>query len=87
MYGLDINVVIEVKNILENVLIAYMKKLSQQIKPSTLWTTYSMLRTMLNNKHNIDILTYCKLRSFLKLQSSGYKSKKSKILTSEQTKT
>ncbi|CAH1382998.1 unnamed protein product [Tenebrio molitor] len=29
----------------ENVMTAYMQQLSERIKPSTLWTTYSMLRT------------------------------------------
>lgn len=77
----------EVKNISENVLTAYMKYLSKDLRPSTLWTTYSMLRTMLNIKKNVDISTYCKLKSFLKLKSSGYKPKKAKILTSEEMKT
>ncbi|KAJ8985412.1 hypothetical protein NQ317_017041 [Molorchus minor] len=75
-----------IKNISENVLTAYMKKLSCDIKPSTLWRTYSMLKTMINIKNNIDISSYPKLCSFLKLKSTGYKTKKSKILTPEQIK-
>lgn len=75
-----------ITNISENIVTAYMKKMSSEIKPSTLWTTYSMLKTMINIKNNIDISTYPKLRNFLKLQSNGYKSKKSKILTPEQIK-
>ncbi|KAJ8979835.1 hypothetical protein NQ317_009594 [Molorchus minor] len=75
-----------IKNISENVLTAYMKKLSCDIKPSALWTTYSMLKTMINIKNNIDISSYPKLCSFLKLKSTGYKTKKSKILTPEQIK-
>ncbi|KAJ8979476.1 hypothetical protein NQ317_009463 [Molorchus minor] len=83
---MDWTLVNGIKNISENVLIAYMKKLSCDIKPSTLWTTYSMLKTMINIKNNIDISIYPKLRSFLKLKSTGYKTKKSKILTPEQIK-
>ncbi|KAJ8979176.1 hypothetical protein NQ317_018998 [Molorchus minor] len=75
-----------INNISENVLTAYMKKLSCDIKPSALWTTYSMLKTMINIKNNIDISSYPKLCSFLKLKSTGYKTKKSKILTPEQIK-
>lgn len=75
-----------IKHISENVVTAYMKKMSGEIKPSTLWTTYSMLKTMINVKNNIDISTYPKLRCFLKLQSTGYKSKKSKILRPEEIK-
>jgi hypothetical protein len=65
---------------------AYMRQLSERIKPSTLWTTYSMLRTTLSIKENVDISKFCKLRSFLKLKSSGYKSKKSCVLSSNQIK-
>ncbi|KAJ8984854.1 hypothetical protein NQ317_013055 [Molorchus minor] len=83
---MDWTLVNGIKNISENVLTAYMKKLSCDIKPSTLWTTYSMLKTMINIKNNIDISSYPKLRSFLKLKSTGYKTKKSKILTPEQIK-
>lgn len=70
----------------ENVMTAYMRQLSERIKPSTLWTTYSMLRTTLSIKENVDISKFCKLRSFLKLKSSGYKSKKSCVLSSNQIK-
>jgi hypothetical protein len=70
----------------ENVMTAYMRQLSERIKPSTLWTTYSMLRTTLSIKENVDISKCCKLRSFLKLKSSWYKSKKSCVLSSNQIK-
>lgn len=68
----------------ENVIIGYLKMLSKEFKPSTLWTTYSMLKTMLKSRNNIDISTYTRCLSFLKFQSSGYKCKKSLTLTSEQ---
>ncbi|KAJ3645940.1 hypothetical protein Zmor_023559 [Zophobas morio] len=70
----------------ENVLLAYFQRLSKNMKPSSLWAIYSMLRTTINLKHNIDIKTYTKLCEFLKRMSAGYKPKKSKILTPQQIK-
>lgn len=77
----------KVKTISENVLLAYFKRLSDEMKPSTLWTTYSMIKSMLNIKNNTDISKYAKLQAFLKLKSSGYKSKKSKVLTAKEINT
>lgn len=68
----------------ENVLLAYFTKLAKKYKASTLWTQYSMLRTMLNINNNVEIVKYAKLRAFLKRKSDGYRSKKSRIFTSEQ---
>lgn len=68
----------------ENVLLAYMDKLSKTIKPSSLWTQYSMLRTTLYVNHNVDISKYLKLRALLKRLSVGYKPKKAKILTKQE---
>ncbi|KAJ8968840.1 hypothetical protein NQ314_002067 [Rhamnusium bicolor] len=65
-----------IENTSENVLTDYVKKLSCEIKPSTLCTTYSMLKTMINIKNNIDTSTYPKLRTFLKLQWANYNMKK-----------
>lgn len=58
--------------------------MSQTHKPSTLWATYSMLKTTLNINNNININKYDRLIPFLKRQSQGYTQKKSKVLTSEQ---
>jgi len=70
----------------ENVLLTYFSNLSKEIKPSTLWSVYSMLKTTINMKHNINIGTYPKLQTFLKRKSTGFKSKKSKVLTSTDIK-
>lgn len=70
----------------ENVLLAYFSHLSKEKKPSTLWAVYSMIKSTINTKHNINIGTYSKLQAFLKRKSTGFKSKKSKILTSEDIK-
>jgi hypothetical protein len=39
-------------------------KLSTEIKLSTLWSIYSILKSMKNMKHNINVGTYLKLQVF-----------------------
>lgn len=67
----------------ENVMLAYFQDLSSKMKPSSLWAFYSMLRSTINIKHNINIATYCKLIALLKRKSDGFKCKKSMVLTSK----
>jgi hypothetical protein len=74
-----------IKSFSENVLLAYFEELSSGMKPSSLWAIYSMLRTTINIKqNNTNIATYHKLISLLKRKSDGFKSKKSKTLTSKE---
>jgi len=73
-----------VKSFSENVLLAYFGNISKEFKPSSLWAIYSIIRNMLSIKENIDIATYPKLKVFLKRQSDGFRSKKSKTLTAEE---
>ena len=68
----------------ENNLLAYFMELSEKYKSSSLWTTYSMLKSTLNIHHNINIETYSKLRFFLKRQSDEYKAKKAAVFTPDQ---
>lgn len=68
----------------ENVLLAYMDELSKKVRPNTLWSIYSMLRTTLYINHNVDIAKYLKIKAFLKRKNDGYKPKKSSILTTLQ---
>lgn len=68
----------------ENVLIAYFAEKSKNMKSSTLWSIYSMLKAGLSAKNNIDIASYKKLIAFLKKQAVGYKPKKSKTLSQEE---
>lgn len=68
----------------ENVLLAYMAKLAENYKSSTLWSAYSMLNCMLKIRRNVDISKFMKLRAFLKKKNVGYVPKKSKTLTREQ---
>jgi hypothetical protein len=59
------------KSLSENVFFTNVNKLSTETKPSALWSIYSMLKSMKNMKHNINIGTYLKLQVFLKRKSSG----------------
>lgn len=68
----------------ENVLMVHFKELSQKYKPSTLWSTWSIMKTTLSQKEGIDINQYKQLKSFLKRESDGYKCKKSKVFSSEE---
>lgn len=68
----------------ENVLLAYFGELAEKYKSSSLWTQYSMLRTTLEVRQNINIATYGKLKTFLKRKSDGYKAKKSKTFTPDE---
>lgn len=68
-----------VKNCTENVVLAYFNEKSQNRKPSTLWATYSMLRTTLDINDKVDISKYTKLIAFLKKKNVGYTPKKSSV--------
>ncbi|KAK5644633.1 hypothetical protein RI129_005933 [Pyrocoelia pectoralis] len=65
----------KVKQITENAVLAYFFEKSKSLKSPTLWCKYSMLRTTIAIRENIDI-KYPRLIAFLKRQSSGYKPKK-----------
>lgn len=77
----------KVKSLSENVLLIYFNQLSKTYKPSTLWSLYSMLKTTLSTKHNVHLKDFERLTSFLKRQSDGFKSKKSKVFTSQEVET
>lgn len=68
----------------ENVLVAYFSELSQTLKPSTLWSIYSMLKVTLNNKDGVQLKNYSKLLTFLKRKSTGFRATKAKVLTSKE---
>jgi hypothetical protein len=60
----------------EKVMLAYFVEKSKIVKPSTLWSVYSMLRTMISINKNLDLSKYTNLIAFLKRQSEGYRAKK-----------
>ena len=57
----------------EKNLIVYFKETNERLKPTTLWSIYSMLSKTLNTKDNIDITRFLYLKSLLKINSKGYK--------------
>ncbi|KAJ8914397.1 hypothetical protein NQ315_017487 [Exocentrus adspersus] len=63
----------------ETVLLAYLSEKAKKVKPSTLWSYYSMLKSTLLVNDNCDISKYSKLIALLKKLCDGYKPKKSKI--------
>lgn len=69
-----------VEIVTENVMIAYFEIMGQSKKSSTVWRSYSILRTMLNIEQNTDISKFNKLIILLKRLSQGYVPKKSRIL-------
>lgn len=73
-----------VHTINEEVILAYLMEKSKILKPSSLWSNYSMLKSTINIKNNIDISRYPKVIAFLKRKSVGYKPKKSRVLNKEQ---
>ncbi|KAK5645176.1 hypothetical protein RI129_006476 [Pyrocoelia pectoralis] len=71
----------------ENVLIVYFEELSNKIKSPSLWTRYSIRKSTLNIKNQINIAQYPKLHALLKRKSEGYNGKKSKTFSPNEIKT
>lgn len=57
----------------EDDVIAHFADLSKKCRPTSLWPRYSILKSMLNFRHNIKIEKYSKLRAFLKTKPEGIK--------------
>lgn len=68
----------------EDAIFTYFEELSQTYSSTTLWSLYSMLRSMLFIHHNINMEGHTKLKAFLKAKSRGYKAKKYKVFTQEE---
>ena len=67
----------------EDVLLAYLKKLAEQYQPSTLWSQYSMLKSVLAEK-KVNIDSYTTLTVFLRKQSKGFQSVKTKFFEAKE---
>ncbi|XP_059053089.1 uncharacterized protein LOC131847527 [Achroia grisella] len=76
-----------VKSFSEPVFLAYFKELAKSKKPSTLWSTYSMLKSTVGNKNGIKMENYTKLISYLKKWSRGHKSTTSEVFSVENINT
>ncbi|KAJ3644303.1 hypothetical protein Zmor_026969 [Zophobas morio] len=65
----------------------YLHEKSQEVKPSTLWSKYSMIKAVLSVKENIEINKFSRVIAFLKRNSVGYEPTKSKVLTRQEIDT
>lgn len=72
------------KIITEDVMLAYLAHKSETVKSSTLWSMYSMLKSTILVKKNVNIAIFPKVLAFLKRKNVGYKAKKSEVFSSEQ---
>lgn len=72
-------------NMREEVMLVYLHKLSQEdkLKPPTVWSKYSMLKSTLLKYENINMKPWEKVTSFMKRQARGYCPKKAQIFTAE----
>lgn len=70
-------------SISEDTMLVYFDKLSKELKPSSTWSKYSMLKSTVRNFHNVDMAKYSRLTAFLSKNSKGYVPTKSKTLDSK----
>lgn len=64
----------------ESNLIVYFKDLTKKLKPSTIWSVWSILKTTLNLRDNVNMNNFLNLKALIKNNSKGYKPKKSLVL-------
>ncbi|KAJ8909726.1 hypothetical protein NQ315_014377 [Exocentrus adspersus] len=76
------------ETVTENCMLAYVVEKSKTLKsPASLWSEYSMLKSMLSIEDNVDISKFLKLKAFLKRKNDDYKPKKFKVFTREDMET
>jgi hypothetical protein len=73
-----------VRDITEEVLLAYFEQESRKLKGLSLWSFFSMLTSTVQLKKNIEINKYASLITFIKRKSTGQVSKKSDIFTKQE---
>ncbi|KAG4067601.1 hypothetical protein HA402_005373 [Bradysia odoriphaga] len=56
----------------EDVLLRYFGEMAKTVAPTTLCTVYSMLKSMLSSKHNVNTGEYSQLLAFLKKSKEGF---------------
>lgn len=74
----------KVENVTENVCLAYFSERANHIKPSSLWSEYSMVRALLLVDKNVEMKSFPKLTAFLKRQSTGYQCKKARVFSKKE---
>ncbi|XP_039280998.1 uncharacterized protein LOC120350644 [Nilaparvata lugens] len=65
----------------DEILLVYLSNLSKVCKASTVWSKFSMIKSCLNVKHNIDPKSFTRCTTFLKKFNVNYEPKKSNVLT------
>lgn len=68
----------------EDILLTFFHELSTTKSPSTLWSSFSMLKSMIKQQQSIDIGKYTNLLAFLKSRSKGYITVKAKVFTDDE---
>lgn len=68
----------------EETVASYFKDLSEKNLPSTVFCVYSMIRSVLNVNHNIDIGRFSTVKAFLKKNAEKFEPKSAKRLTGQQ---
>lgn len=70
----------------QDVMLAYFQDLKEnkKYKPTTMWSTYSKLRSVISTNHNINIHQFKQLIQFLKNEQKGFHSIQAMALTEEQ---
>ena len=76
----------KVNSVSENILMAYFYDLSKKLKPTSLWSYHSMLKSTLNVNEKVDISKFCKLSFFLKRQSDDYTPTRASVFTEDEMK-
>ena len=69
-----------VKEVSEKVMLAYLNTELKDLKASTVWSNFSMIKSYLQTHRNINISNYQHVLSYLKRKMENYQAKKSKIL-------
>lgn len=54
------------------------------LKPTSLWTEFSMINALLVPQKGVDLKQFSSLTEFMKQRASGYQSKTTKVFTREQ---
>lgn len=76
----------QIEGYTENVLLTYFSYLTTKLemKGATMWAHYSMLKSLLNIKHGVDIGKYLRVRAYIKRQNLHHVPKISATFTKEQ---
>jgi len=69
----------KVTDIIERIVLAYLQKMSEQYKPSSMWAIHSKLQTMLRINKGVDLKSFVKVHAFMKAISKNDVAKKAYV--------